>query len=209
MPRERSGEFRYRKIEGRAVLDREANPIAVYDLGLKHIHRRLADKRGDIQIGWPFAQILLTGELLQHAAFHDRDAVGERIGLGLVVCDKDRGHAAIDQKALQPASQDGAQPWLELTHGFVQEIEIGLAHERARETCALLLSARNRTWISIEDPLDLQDVRDFRHRSLHILCGHARAFQRERDIVADSERADRANSLRTPSRLFDAMEASD
>src|ERR1700722_17929230 len=140
------------------------------------------------QIGRPFAQILLAGELLQHAAFHDRDAVGERIGFRLVVSDKDRGHAAIDQKALQATSQDSAQPRLELAHGFVEEIEMGLTHERASETGALLLSARNGAWISIEDPLDLQNLRDVRHRLLRILRGRACAFQRECDIVADRER---------------------
>ena len=86
-------------------------------------------------------QILLAGELLEHAALHDGDAVGERIGLGLVMGDEDRGHAAIDQQALQAAAQNGAQLRLELTHGFVKQIEIGLADERARQARALLLSA--------------------------------------------------------------------
>ena len=52
------------KIEGRATIDREANPIVVHNLGFEHIHRRLAHKRGDKQIGWPFAQILLTRRIV-------------------------------------------------------------------------------------------------------------------------------------------------
>ena len=125
--------FGRRIVEGRPVLDREAHPLAVHDRRLEHVHGRLADECGDEQVGGLLAQLLLIGELLQDAPFHHRDAIGQRVGLGLVMGDEDRRHAALDEEAFQAPAQDRAQLRLKLAHRLVEQIEIGPTHQRAGE----------------------------------------------------------------------------
>ena len=84
-------------FELRAVLDAKRTRSPTSTVGVEHVHRRLADEGGDEEIGRPLLQLGLVGELLQHAALHDRDAIGERVRLGLVVGDEDRRHAALDR----------------------------------------------------------------------------------------------------------------
>ena len=115
--------------------------------------------------------------MLQHAAFHHRDAVGQRIGLGLVVGDEDRGHAALHAEVLDAAAQHGAQLRLELAHRLVEQIEVGVAHQRAAEAGALLLAAGDRRRIAVEDVLDLEQFGDrLRPLGATSLCGQPRAL---------------------------------
>ena len=130
------------EVERRAVGDRETYPVGIGDVGLEDVHRRLADERRNEQICGPVFQFLLVRELLQDAAFHYRDAVGERIRLGLIMGDENRSHAALDQQALQAAAQHRAQLRLELTHRLVEQIKVGAStDQRARKAGALLLAA--------------------------------------------------------------------
>jgi len=45
--------------------------------------RRLADEGCNVEIGGPFLQIVLGGELLQYPTFHHRDPIRQRVGFGL------------------------------------------------------------------------------------------------------------------------------
>ena len=183
-------------------------PFACDDRGVEDVHRRLADEGGDEQIGGPVLQFLLAGELLQHAALHHRDAVGERIGLGLVVGDEDRGHAPLDEQALQPAAQHRAQLRLELAHRLVEQVEVGPAHQRAGEAGALLLAARDRGGIAVEDRLDLDQRRDLGDRLRDLARRDAARSSARRRCCRARSAADRANSPRRPWRRCAAPAAS-
>ncbi len=137
------------------MVELEGRPIVGSDhRSIEHVHWRLADEGSNIKICRPFLEIMLIGELLQHPAFHHRDPVRQRVGLGLVMGDEDRRHRAVLEQTFQPAAQHGAQLRLELAHRLVQHIKIGVAHQGPRQRCALLLAARNRIGIAIEDRFD-------------------------------------------------------
>ena len=74
---------------------------AIGDAGLEleEIHRRRADEAGDEQVGGAAIDLHRRADLLQLAAAHDRDPVGQHHRLFLIVGDEDDGDAEL---ALQP-----------------------------------------------------------------------------------------------------------
>ena len=124
----------------------------------------------------------------RHAAFHHRDPVGERIGLRLVMSDEDRRHPVLVEQVLDAAAQHRAQLRLELAHRLVEQIEVGAAHQRAGQRGALLLAARDRGRITLEDRFDLDERRDLGDAPLALLARHPRALQREADVLAHRQR---------------------
>ena len=81
-------------------------------------------------------------ELLDHAAVHDRDAVGHRERLLLVVRHVDERDADVALDALQLDLQLLAQLQVERAERLVEQQHGGAVDERARERDALLLAAR-------------------------------------------------------------------
>ena len=114
--------------------------------GFEDVHRRLADEAGDEQVGRPVLELLRRAVLQQHAFFHHGDAVGQGNRLGLVMGDEHRRHLRSISQSLMPRAQDRPQLRLELRHRLVEQIEVGVAHQRAGEAGALLL-AGPRSWI--------------------------------------------------------------
>jgi hypothetical protein len=65
------------------------------DLAVDEVHGRRADEAGDEEVGGTIVDGLRRVELLDGAAVHDGDPVGERHGLDLVMGDIDRRHAKL------------------------------------------------------------------------------------------------------------------
>ena len=96
---------------------------------------------------------------------------------------------ALAEEVLDAAAQHGAQLRLELAHRLVEEIEIGVAHQRAGEAGALLLAARDRGRIALEDaPRSRPAWRSRRPSASTSPCGSREALQGEGDVVAHGER---------------------
>ena len=89
----------------------------------------------------PLVDLLGIGQLLDHAAVHDRDAVGHRERLLLVVRHVDERDADVALDALELDLQLLAQLEVERAERLVEQQHGGPVHERAREGDALLLAA--------------------------------------------------------------------
>ena len=98
--------------------------------------------------------------MLQYPVFHDCDAIGQRARLGLIVGDEDRRHLALCEQILDPATQHRPQLRFELSHRLVQQIEIGVPHQRARQRDALLLPSGNRARKTLQNVIDLDQPGD-------------------------------------------------
>ena len=103
-----------------------------------------ADEAGHEGVGRAPVEHLRPVELHEPPGIHDRDTVGDREGLLLVVRDIDRGGAV---GALELADLDAhVDPELRIEVGerLVEHQQRRLDHQRARESDALLLTARER-----------------------------------------------------------------
>ena len=132
---------RQRHVKGCFLPIIQHRDSAVLHRGGEQVHRRLADKRRHEQIGRPLLQVLRRGELLQHALLHHRDAVGQRNRFGLVMSHDHRRHLLRDKVVLDAGAQQGAQLRLELRHRLVQQVDRGVADQRASEAHPLLRAA--------------------------------------------------------------------
>ena len=89
----------------------------------------------------PVVDLLRRGELLDDAAVHHRDAVGERQRLDLVVGDVDHGVAELLVQPLDLDPQLGAELGVEVGQRLVEEEHIDVAHQRPADRDALALAA--------------------------------------------------------------------
>ena len=114
--------------------------LLAHDAALEEIHR--SDEFGDGARIRSFIEPLSRVNLIHPAAAHDGDAVGKGERLFLVMRDEDEGDADF---ALELAKFDLhllAQLLVECAQRFVEQQNLGIAHERARERNALALAAR-------------------------------------------------------------------
>ena len=111
-----------------------------FDLALEDIV--LADEGGDEAVGGAVVDLLRRGHLLEPAMGHHRHPVGHGERLALIVGDVDEG----DIGALLDGAQLGphvlAQLEVERRQRFIEQHDLGLDGERARDGDALLLAAR-------------------------------------------------------------------
>jgi hypothetical protein len=140
------------------------------------------------RLAGPVLQLRGRGELLKHAALHHRDPVGQRVGLGLVMGDEDRGQPALLDEMLDPPAQQRPQLRLQLPHRLVEQMQLRIADQRPPEAGALLLTAGDRARIAVQHIRDLQKLRHLLHTPLHLLARQALRLQREGDVLAHRQR---------------------
>ena len=102
--------------------------------------------------------LVRRGELLDDAALHHRDAVGERQRLDLVVGDVDHGVAELLMQLLDLDPQFGAQLGVEIGERLVEQEDVDVAHQRAADRDALALAAREFGRLALQQRLDLQQL---------------------------------------------------
>jgi hypothetical protein len=90
--------------------------------------------------------------LLQPPAVDDGDHVGQRQRLRLVVGDIDEGDAGAPLQHLELGAHALAQLGVEIGQGLVEQQDLGLDHEAARQRHALLLAARQLVGIALLEP---------------------------------------------------------
>ena len=114
---------------------------AVDGASFDQVHRRAAEERGDERVDGPAVQIHRRAGLHDGAVAQDRDARAERHRFGLIVGHVDHRRAEFLMQALQFAACLQAQLGVEVRQRFVHQVDSRLAHDRAGEGDALLLSA--------------------------------------------------------------------
>ena len=102
---------------------------------------RLAEEVADERGGGLLVEARAAAHLLDAAALHDRDAVGEAERLDLVVGDEEDGDAEAALQELQLDAHLLAQLGVEVAERLVEQQQIRLVDERAAEREALLLAA--------------------------------------------------------------------
>ena len=125
------------------------DPVAV-ELRRHEVHRRRADETRHEQVRGLVVELRGRADLLQRAGPHDRDAVAQRHGLGLVVGDVD-GRGA--EPRLQPRHLGphlDPQLRVEVRQRLVHQEGGGVTHDRAAHRHALALTSREVRGLAIE-----------------------------------------------------------
>ena len=123
-------------------LSSTARPSVPCNQRARHeIHRRRAQKAGDITRRGPLVQVERRARLLDDAVTQQHDAVGHRHGLDLVVRDVDHGLAQLLVQPLDLAAHLVAQLRVEVGQRFVEEVQPRVAHDGAADRDPLQLAA--------------------------------------------------------------------
>ena len=120
------------------VLGPDAGERVAVDIA-DHVHP--ADEFRHETVGRALVELDRTSDLLDPAAIHDDDPIGDFHRLVLVVGDHDRRDAEPELEVLDLRPQFLADLGVECREWFVQQQHRRLRRERARERNALLLSA--------------------------------------------------------------------
>ena len=125
---------------------------ALDDLARQPVHD--AHEVGDEQVGRALVDVARAAVLLQHALVEDRDPVGQRHRLRLVVGDVDEGDAGAPLQALELAAHPLAQLGVEIRERLVEQQDRRLHHQRAGQRHALLLAAAELCRMPPFEPLE-------------------------------------------------------
>src|SRR5215207_8911541 len=136
----------------RVALSRHFDPDALAEIGMKtalighepggeEIHFWRSDEAGDEAAHRPAVQRQGIADLLDMAAVHDHDLVGQRHGLDLVMRNVDNGGTEPLMDALDLDAQLRAQRGIEVRQRLVEQEYLRLAHQRPPHRDALALTA--------------------------------------------------------------------
>ncbi len=158
-------------------------PAALLHRATEEVHRGRADEAGDEEVLRLGVDRHRIGKLLDDAALHDGDPVGERQRLDLVV-----GHVdhRVLQRLVQPLDLDAqlrAQLGVEVRERLVEEEDIDIAHQCPADGDALALAAGKRCRLSLEKRLDLQDLGGAGHPLVDLGLRHLGHLQAEGEVL--------------------------
>ena len=126
----------WRRVSTEPVSDRR-NRI---DGGLEHIDR--ADELADEPRARSLVDVGRAAHLLDAAAVHDDDAIGERHALGLIVRHEHHGDARLLLEVLELGAHVDPQLGVQIAERLVQEQQLRLEDHGPGERDALLLATR-------------------------------------------------------------------
>jgi hypothetical protein len=124
-----------------------------------------------------------SAHLLHVARVHDRESVGHRQRLLLVMGDVEERDAHLLLERLQLDLQGLAQLGIEGAERLVEEQHRRVENERASEGDPLLLTARELRRLPLLEAGQLDEFERFRNPPLDLVLGTFRAPDPERDIV--------------------------
>ena len=129
---------------------------------------RDAEEAGDEAGARPLVEVGGRAELLDLAVVHDRDRVGHRHRLLLVVRDVDEREPELALDALQLELHLLAELQVECAERLVEQQHLRAVHERARERDALLLPAGQLARLALVEPLEPDDAQQLARPSLQL-----------------------------------------
>ena len=113
------------------------------------------------------------------------DLVGDLHRLVLVVGDEDRGHVDDVVQLAQPLAQLRANPSVEGAERLVEQEHLRLGREGTGEAHALPLAARQLSWITVAEALQLDEVQELVDAVGDLGLRPLAHFQAEGDVLAD------------------------
>ena len=177
------------RISGTANVDiaKIDRPIARSQarLEVQEVHRRRADEVGDEHAGRPIVDFLRRADLLDPARVHDRDAIGHRHRLVLIVRDIDGGRRDAIMQIAQLAAHQLAELGIERTERLVHEERLRPPDHRAPKRDALPVAAGQFRGLARQQVLDPQQPRGLGDPLAHLAPRHALALERKADVLLD------------------------
>src|SRR5438105_2890828 len=158
---------------------------SVERLGRDEVHRRRADEARHEEVARARVQLLRRSRLLEHSLVHHDDAVAHRHRLDLVVGDVDRRRAEPLLELEDLRARRHAQLGVEVRERLVHQERLGLAHDRAAERHALALPARELLRLTLQELVEVEDLRRFAHPPVDLLPRHVLVAKPEREVVVD------------------------
>ncbi len=180
------------EARGLRLRDRQRNAVGqpgaqadaiLLDMAADEIHRRRADEAGNEAGLGVVIEILRAGDLLDQAAVHDHDPVGERHRLDLIVGDIDgRG---LDQlmDALDLGAHLHAQLGVEIRQRLVEQEDFWIAHDGAAHRHALALATRQSLRLAVQKFGDVENTRGIVDAFLDLDLGELAQFEPERHVL--------------------------
>jgi hypothetical protein len=150
------------------------------------VHRWCADEGGDEGGGGLLIDVERIADLLDLAAVHHDQNIGERHRLELIVRDIDRGRA---EPTLQLADFDAhrdSQLGVEVRQGFVEQKHLWLPHDRTSHRDALALAAGQLPRFAFQHGAQFENARGFLDAGLDLGFGHAAVTQAIGHVVVDA-----------------------
>ncbi len=142
-----------------------------------------ADELGRKPVGRLLVDFIGRAHLLDPALVHQRDPGGHGHGLFLIVGDHDAGHAGgfddVDQFQLHLR----AQFFIQRTHRFVQQQQLGALGQRARQGHALLLPAGELVRLALGQRAKLHQFEHLADAAGDRSLGQAFLLQPEGDVL--------------------------
>ena len=153
-------------------------------LAREEVHGRRADEPSHEEVLRVLVELLRRRDLLQDAGAHDRDAMPEGHGLGLVVGHVDGGRVQALLQARDGGAHLDAQLGVEVGERLVHEEGLRLAHDRAAHGHALALAAGEVGGLAVEVRLEVEDLGRLGHAAVDLVGLLLAQLQREAHVVA-------------------------
>ena len=169
-----------------ALAGRERQAVRrLLEPALDEVHARRADEAGDEQVGRAVVEVERRADLLDSLVLHDRDPVGERHRLDLVVGDVDHGRRGEPMmQALDLVAQLVPELGVEVGERLVEQEHGGIPHQSAPDRHALALAAGELVGPPVEQLLDVQHARRLGDPALDLVLGCLRHLEAERQVAA-------------------------
>src|ERR1700688_75921 len=156
---------------------------AVTDLAGEDVHA--PDKRGGEGGARRLVDFIRRPDLLDLSLTHDRDPIGRDHRFGLIVRYVDHRDPG---RVVQPANLEAhrlAQVRVEVGERFVEEKDVRLDDDRARQCDALLLAAGELGRIASREPLQMDGLENAIDASHDLVARHFSHFEAVRDVLGD------------------------
>ena len=146
---------------------------------------RLTDERHHELVRRPLVELARARDLLDPAAVHHDDLVGDLHRLLLVVRDDHRRRVRLVVEAPQPGAQLGAHLRVERAERLVEQQHRRVDRERAGEAHPLALAARELRRVAVREPVELHEREQLRDALADLGLRPLADLQPERDVVVD------------------------
>ncbi len=154
-------------------------------LEAQEVHRRRTDEVRDEHAGGPVVNLLRRTDLFHAPLVHDRDLVGHRHRLEMVVGDIDRGRLDAIVQVAQLAAHHMEKLGVERAQRLVHQEGLRTAHHGSPERYAVAVAAGELRCFARHQMLDPQHPRGLLHPLANLVPRHTLALQREADVLPD------------------------
>ncbi len=168
-----------------AGVDRQT-AVDLDHLGIDEVHRRRTDEPRDEEACRLRIDLHGRAALLKDALVHDEDPVGHRHGLDLIVGDVDDGGTKAAMKLADLGSHRDAQLGVQIGQRFVEQEQLGLAHDRPPHRHALPLAAGQLLGLAVQQVVEPENVGGLPYPGFDLGFGELPDLESEAHVLADA-----------------------